>query len=418
MQILEENKVISFCSNWTHPDNMPAVRGEAKRALALMDFPNSKIEQWKYTRTNRITNKTYRQSKGNSTVLPLQAEINDHLIVFENGFLNKDLSKIYPDACLEIVPIEEFEESNYLEYLEDIEENVFSLINKAFSTCGCYIKVSKNLKSNRNVHLVHLINGEGIVSNVRHFIELEKGAELNLISSFHSNNTKQSFNNVVFEGILGENACLKIDKIQNEDKEQVYHISTENFIQQASSNLKINSVTLGVLLVKNMLNILVEGVNCSTELNGVFLGKQKQLIDNHTFIDHMASNCNSKETYKGIMDDQSIGVFNGKVIVRKDAQKIEAYQSNGNILLTDFSSVNSKPELEIYANDVKCSHGSTTGQLDEHAIYYLQTRGINRSKAEKMIAQAYVLEVINEIEMEFSKNYLKTIFQKDFKWEF
>ena len=141
MQILEENKVISFCSNWTHPDNMPAVRGEAKRALALMDFPNSKIEQWKYTRTNRITNKTYRQSKGNSTVLPLQAEINDHLIVFENGFLNKDLSKIYPDACLEIVPIEEFEESNYLEYLEDIEENVFSLINKAFSTCGCYIKV-------------------------------------------------------------------------------------------------------------------------------------------------------------------------------------------------------------------------------------------------------------------------------------
>jgi len=198
----------------------------------------------------------------------------------------------------------------------------------------------------------------------------------------------------------------------------LFHISNEFFVQDSSSQFKINTITTGSLLTRNGLSVIVEGENCHTEMNGVYLGTENQHLDNHTLIEHLYSNCTSSETYKGVMDDKSTGVFNGKVIVRPNAQKIEAYQSNGNILLSNTSTVNSKPELEIYADDVRCSHGSTTGQLDDDAIYYLRTRGISEHKAKKLMVAAFVGEVLEKIDNKDVRKKVDNHFLENFGWVF
>jgi Fe-S cluster assembly protein SufD len=166
------------------------------------------------------------------------------------------------------------------------------------------------------------------------------------------------------------------------------------------------------------LNIEVNGENCESNLNGAYLLKGKQHIDNHSVVDHKVPNCNSNELYKGVIDDKGTAVFNGKVFVRKDAQKINAFQSNGNVLMTDDASVNSKPELEIYADDVKCSHGSTTGQLDEEAVFYLRARGLSEKSARKLMVSAFIGDVLDKIENEDVLNYTHRLLESRFGWDF
>jgi Fe-S cluster assembly protein SufD len=170
-------------------------------------------------------------------------------------------------------------------------------------------------------------------------------------------------------------------------------------------------------LVRNNLNIEVKGQNCCTNLNGAYILKGSQHVDNHTTVDHIAANCESHELYKGVVNDKSTAVFNGKVFVRKDAQKINAFQSNANVLLSDDSTVNSKPELEIYADDVKCSHGSTTGQLDEEAVFYLRARGLSEMSARKLMISAFINDVIEKVENEEVKEFVFNILQQRFDWE-
>ncbi|MEY3425976.1 MAG: Fe-S cluster assembly protein SufD, partial [Bacteroidota bacterium] len=171
-------------------------------------------------------------------------------------------------------------------------------------------------------------------------------------------------------------------------------------------------------LVRNNLNIGVKGVNCTTHLNGIYLLKENQHVDNHTIVDHCAPNCESHELYKGVMDDSSTAVFNGKVFVRKDSQKINAFQSNANVLLSDSATINSKPELEIYADDVKCSHGSTTGQLDDEAIFYLRARGISEKSARHLMVSAFIGDVLGKIENEKVLEFTHSILKDRFDWEF
>ena len=195
------------------------------------------------------------------------------------------------------------------------------------------------------------------------------------------------------------------------------HISTEQIDQGKNSTFTINTVTLNGLLVRNNLNIAVNGQNCTSNLNGAYLLKGKQHVDNHTVVDHRVANCNSNELYKGVIDDKATAVFNGKVFVRKDAQKINAFQSNGNVLLTDTATVNSKPELEIYADDVKCSHGSTTGQLDEEAVFYLRARGLSEKSARKLIVSAFIGEVLEKIEDDNVTDFVQKLLKDRFDWQ-
>jgi Fe-S cluster assembly protein SufD len=418
MEALQENKVVQFTEGWQQPDNLLSIRKEARQALNAMDFPTTRVEDWKYTRTTRITNKTYQQKEATVDIAPYRMDnLSCHELVFVNGYFDKNASTLLKEDGLTIQGIENLDEAAYADMLEDTEENVFSLINKAYSTGGLYIHLEKNKKAQHPVHIIHVLTGNGVIANTRHFVEVEQGAELYVITSYNSKNAVDSFNNVVLEGLVGENSSLTIDKLQNEEN-TVFHISKENFIQDPSSRFLMNTITLGGLLVRNGVNILVEGTNCYSEINGVYLGREKQHLDNHTFIDHLYSHCTSSETYKGVMDDSSTGVFNGKVIVRQDAQKIEAYQSNGNILLSDKSSVNSKPELEIYADDVRCSHGSTTGQLDEDALFYLRARGINKKSAQKLLVAAFIGEVLDKVNNDITRAHIDKLFLEQFGWEF
>ncbi len=176
----------------------------------------------------------------------------------------------------------------------------------------------------------------------------------------------------------------------------------------------MNTVTLNGMLVRNNLTVRVNGENATSNLNGVYLLKGKQHVDNHTVVDHKVSHCNSNELYKGVIDEDATAVFNGKVYVRQNAQKINAFQSNGNILLSDNASINSKPELEIYADDVKCSHGSTTGQLDEEAVFYLRSRGISEAAAKKLLVIAFVEDVLTNIENERVHEFIETCLHERF----
>jgi Fe-S cluster assembly protein SufD len=179
----------------------------------------------------------------------------------------------------------------------------------------------------------------------------------------------------------------------------------------------MHTVTLNGTLVRNNVRVRVNGTNCETNLYGAYLLKGNQHTDNHTIIDHMMPHCLSNELYKGVIDDQATAVFNGKVFVRKDAQKINAFQSNGNVLMTDKASVNSKPELEIYADDVKCSHGSTTGQLNEEAVFYLQSRGISERSARNLLVEAFIGEVLEKNDNLDFTDKTNAILNERFGWE-
>ena len=210
---------------------------------------------------------------------------------------------------------------------------------------------------------------------------------------------------------LKENSHLTIYKLQNENSE-TSHISTEQVYQEGDSKFNVNTITMGGELVRNNLNIIIDAMNCETNLNGLYLTEGKQHVDNHTLVDHRKPHCQSNELYKGVMKGQSTGVFNGKVFVRQDAQKTNAFQSNKNILLSDDSSIRSKPELEIYADDVKCSHGSTTGQLDEEGIFYLRSRGISEANAINLLMNAFASDVVNKITSKAFKEKIDALLEE------
>ncbi len=267
------------------------------------------------------------------------------------------------------------------------------------------------------IQIVHVLTGENTISNVRNVIISERFSEAEIVQVFLTENAVESFSNNVTEIFVEENAKLTLDKLQNE-VERNFHVSTEHVKQAKSSNFKINTITLNGGLVRNDLFIDVDGENVDTHLNGTYVLKGNQHVDNHTTVDHLKANCESNELYKGVVDENATAVFNGKVFVRQDAQKINAYQSNGNVLLSDSASVNSKPELEIYADDVKCSHGSTTGQLDDEAIYYLRARGISEKSAKALMVTAFIGDVIEKIDNESVVEYVHTELHNRFGWDF
>ncbi|NNE56348.1 MAG: Fe-S cluster assembly protein SufD [Flavobacteriales bacterium] len=226
----------------------------------------------------------------------------------------------------------------------------------------------------------------------RHLILVDDGASANVVMSHHSTVAAGTLTNLVMEIKIGKNARLHLDNIQAKE-EADFLLTNINACQADDSFFHINTITESGGWVRNDLNIKVGGKNCETHLFGTYLLRNSQHVDNHTVVDHLEPHCMSNEKYKGILYDKSTGVFNGKVFVRQDAQKTNAFQQNANILMSDDATMNSKPELEIYADDVKCSHGSTTGQFDEEAIFYLKARGLSDATARDMLVEAFVSDI-------------------------
>lgn len=417
MSVLTKNKVQEFISDLSFNSTVE-VQKEAYGKLANLEFPTTRDEYWKYTRVGKIANSKFtNQNDGVISHSDIEKYlVSDNFIVVENGNIRTELSSFDLSEVNVIT-------KNVMDVESDIKnvilnpsagEPIFDNLNTAFIEKVIVVSVPKNTNWEQSVQVLYVQTGENVISNTRLIIESEASSSALVTSTFVDVNAINCFANHITQVSVAENAHIKFDKIQLSNG---LNVSTEYVTQKSNSTFKINTITLRGELVRNNLNIEVDGQNCETFLNGAVITKDKQVVDNHTFVNHVQPNCMSDETYKYVLDDKSTGTFNGRVVVKKDSQKINAYQDNGNILLSDFAKINSKPELEIYADDVKCSHGSTTGQLDDQALFYLQARGISKPKAKHLLVQAFVGEVLEEVEGERLNDLISKTLQERFGWE-
>jgi Fe-S cluster assembly protein SufD len=279
--------------------------------------------------------------------------------------------------------------------------NPFAALNTAFFRDGAVIHLSAGRKLEAPVHLVHIATAEraGSSSQLRHLVVAEQGSAATVVENYVSSSEGAHFTNVVTELVVGENATVEHCKFQDESLSG-YHMATLHADLGRHCNFIAHSFALGARLSRNNIRTVLGGEGVECILNGLYLTKDDQLADHHMIVEHAQPYCNSHEYFNGILDGRSRGVFHGRILVRPDAQKTDAKQTNKNLLLSDDAGVNTKPQLEIYADDVKCTHGATIGQLNEESVFYLRARGIGDETARRMLMHAFAGEITERIRYE------------------
>jgi len=395
-------------------------RNKNWEAIQNLEFPTTRNEYWKYTRLGRLVKTAYLNPEKSTKTLsiPTIEGFDGNRLVFENGIFRNDLSNIINDE-VKVLPLSQAKMEcsaivdQYLGKQTDIKNHIFSAINGYFHQDGLFVYVPKNKKPEKAIELINFGSNNSQLINLRNLIVLENGAEAEVFIREINQTESSNLFNTVNEIFVADNAHFKSFQHQAFQAEG-NQIQTTNAEVGANATFKNWLFTQNGQLVRNNLNSEFKGENAATEIFGIYLPKDNSLVDNHTYIDHAVPNCYSNELYRGIIADKATAVFNGKVMVRQYAQKTNAFQANNNILLTDNGTVNSKPELEIYADDVKCSHGSTTGQMDEEALFYLRSRGVSRENAVNLMVQAFAHSVIDNLPNEPIKNYFNQILDNRF----
>lgn len=311
----------------------------------------------------------------------------------------------------------ELVKEHFGKYIKEGEEKAFNLLNTALFLDGLFIYVPKNTKIEKPIQLINAVGREenALVQN-RNLIVLEKGSDLTLIHCDDSYDYKRSFTNSLSEFYIGANAQLNHYKIQNLNNNS-FLVNSDYFHQEKDSRMLTNRMMFNGGFIRNEVYAKLNGQNADADIQGLYLADKNQHIDNQVFVDHAVPHCQSNELFKGIVDDYASAVFNGHILVRKDAQKTNAYQNNNNIILTDKARINSKPFLEIYADDVKCSHGSTMGQLDEEALFYIRQRGIGIDNARLLLMYAFAADVITSISIDSLHTRIDDMIKKRLRGE-
>jgi Fe-S cluster assembly protein SufD len=400
----------------------PTVKEKQAKAIAQFaktGIPDKKLEDFKYTNIRLYLNDEF-GVKGNFDYLKpndlLDFLIGGHsTITVVNGRFLKELSLLQhlPKEVTVKNLFSVIKESGAVagtEFNGTITSDVNPLtnLNTALVQDGVAITVPKGFECKEPIHILNISTGKDkTLFNPRNIIKLGEGASLTVIETFRSINlAEKAFTNLVTEMVVEKNATLNNYVLQEEDPK-----AYRNDVRQVTVGTagKFNSVVVSLNggLIRNDLNISINGENSEIHMHGLFVVKDGQHVDNHSLVEHNVPNCFSNELYKGIIGDGGTGVFNGKIYVKQDAQKTNAYQSNKNILLGDNSTINTKPQLEIYADDVKCSHGTTTGRLDEEALFYLQTRGLNEGIARKVLLGAFAKEISDTVKDEAFRTLLE-----------
>ncbi len=394
-------------------DALETVRQDAFDVFSKLGIPTSRHEEWKYTRIGSVFNKDYHFSEkaiaGSFSAAKLDAvhlpgHENANELVFVNGVFSFTLSTIRSKALV-VLPLEEAAKNEYAaiiaanlghsaKYLPD----GINALNTAFVHGGVFVHVKKGQVPEHPVYIYHISDAgeENVFSQPRSLIHLAENAQVQIIETFSTTGAAESFTNQVMEIVVEKDALLEFYKIQN-DAAANSQVSTTHIRQTGKSYTHIVTISLNGGIVRNNLNVVMEAEYCEAHLYGLYFQGGQTHIDNHTVVDNVKPNCLSNELYKGVMNDKSTAVFNGKIFVRQDAQKTNAYQSNKNILLSPDASVNTKPQLEIFADDVKCSHGCTIGQLDEEGLFYLQSRGINETIAKSLLVHAFAIDILEHV---------------------
>ena len=380
----------------------------AKEYLLGQDLPTTKSERFKYTRLAKLANANFTDpSKTSNSVEKPLAPIEDaYLLIInhEEVILPQDLPKGVDICLIQDSPIA---------WHEAAFKDVFGALNTLHAQMGLSICIRRNTVLDKPLQIVHAHNGGK--QFFRHHLQFEQNSEAQIYFVSQSMEGSVSFAHTHFQYDIAKDARIKIFKIQDTSSGH-FHFTEDRAKQAEGSHFQINTLTLDGSFVRNDSQVQIQGEHAQTYLNGAYWLKDDQHLANYTTIDHQVPNCESFETYKGVAADKAVGVFNGKVFVRKDAQKTNAYQSNANVLLSEDASINSKQELEIYADDVKCSHGSTTGQLDENALFYLRARGLSESAAKNLLLQAFMEDVLTYIPNEDLLKFIHHRIGQRFNW--
>jgi len=388
------------------------IRIEAIKNFEDLGFPTKRQEAWKYTSLNSVLKHDYsvfpkvEKALEYATVQPyFLNDIDSYKIVFVDGKYSSHLSETTHDGIDVCLMSSALNKPKYQLIIQNYfnkaaQNDGLTSLNTAFSNEGAYIHIPKNKVVAKPIQIVHFATGtEGaLMLQPRNLIVVEENSHVQIIERHQSLTDNPVLTNSVTEIFTNKRAIVDYYKLQN-DKETASLIDNTYVEQKQESLAKVHTFSFGGKLTRNNLNFFQKGERMDSTLKGITITGNKQHVDHHTLVHHIEPNCESHQDYKGIFGDASTGVFNGKVIVEKEAQKTNAFQANNNILLTDKASINTKPQLEIFADDVRCSHGCTIGQLDESALFYMRSRGIPEKEARALLMYAFGNDVLDSVKI-------------------
>jgi len=387
---------------------MEPIRQDAAQRFAKLGFPTTRDEDWRFTNVSTIAKTQFSaapfdlsgwgEEQREQLLAPYEGGLR---LVFINGRYSPELSSLQLARGIEATPLREANGTvvAHLARYVDYQDRAFVALNTANFEDGACIEIPKGTVVEEPIHLVFLASGGDVpvISHPRNLVVIGPGSQATVVESYIGHGAKY-FTNAVTEIVAGERSVVDHYKLQEED-ERSFHVATLQVQLGRDANFSTHSISLGGGLVRNDINaVLAEGTEAT--VNGLYLPSGSQHIDNHTMIDHARPHGTSHELYKGILSGASTAVFNGKIIVRWGAQKTDAKQTNKNLVLSEDATISTKPELQIHADDVRCTHGATIGQLDQEAIFYLQSRGIGKEQARDLLTYAFARDVIDRIKVE------------------
>jgi len=396
-------------------------RADALEVFQTLGLPYPKHEEYKYTPITRTLEKNFTFTPSAASGPLADAKqfyikgIEGNRIVFIDGVFSKEHSSLQSNEVHIQKLNEALEQKNeaavthFSKYV-DYKTDALAAWNRAAWTDGVLITVPANTVVDKPIVIYNIVNGTAgeVTSVARNLFVIEKNSEAVIIEKFDSTGDANHFTNYVNEIVICENAGLEFYSIQNDNGNR-YQFNLTQIYQKNNSRLNTYTFTLSGKMLRNNLQLSLDGEGIESHMYGLYLLEKDTHADNHTVVDHKKPNSFSNELYKGVMDGNSKGVFNGKIYVRPNAQKTNAFQSNRNVLLSDKATINTKPQLEIWADDVKCSHGCTTGQIDEEALFYLQSRGISKETARAMMLYAFAGEVLDHVSNPAMKEYVDAL---------
>lgn len=390
------------------------LRHEAIEIFDKAGFPNKRKEEWKYTNLAPLLKKDYKLFPESEDVSIGYQDVKKYFvhdmdtynIVFVNGVYSSYLSSTTheeADICVLSSALNKMVHQpvieNFYGKIADKTESLVAL-NTAFSKDGAFIYVPDNVILSKPVQIMYLstTNESEVMYHPRNLVVIGNNSQAHIIERHQTLDGKANLTNSVTEVHVGKNAELDYYKVQNDSKEASL-IDNTFIAQERDSKAAFQTFSFGGKLTRNNLNFVQNGENTNSILNGITVISGDQHVDHHTKVEHKFPHCESHELYKGIYDEKSRGVFNGKVYVHPEAQKLNAFQQNNNVLLTNDASIDTKPQLEIFADDVKCSHGCTVGQLDDSALFYMQQRGIPKKEAKALLLYAFAADVLEHVQI-------------------
>lgn len=391
-------------------DALQPVRAAALATFDQLGVPAVKHEEWKYTRISQLFNQPWQlgveladtDANWQAFRLPEYEAANE--LVFINGVYNAQASTVR-SAGLVVMPLEDAANGEYanivtrhLGHSAGYMKDGINALNAAFLVGSVFIGVKRSTEIEHPVYIYNITDGRAgnVFAQPRTLVHVAANAGVVMVETYGSIGVADHFTNQVMEVVVEQDARIEYYKIQN-DTNRSSLVSTTHFRQVGKSYVHAVTISLNGAMVRNNLNMIMEAEYCDSNMYGLYFTSDSCHVDNHTIVDNVKPHCLSNEYYKGILDGSSTGVFNGKIFVQQDAQKINAFQSNKNILLSDHANVYTKPQLEIFADDVKCSHGCTVGRLDEEGLFYLRSRGVTEASAKSLLLHAFAVDILDQI---------------------